>query len=106
MSTKDSKTEQPCTLHSVSGSINVTDGARYSQKNIHISTDWATVDYYSIKDDGECFVITKHYLEIPANAKKINKSSHVCIEHSEVQNGRYFFDGEESNEDEVVIYYR
>ena len=106
MGTENSNIEQPYTIDNVSGSINVTNGCRQTQKKIHISLDWATEEYYTTNDDGECLVITKCYMDIPKSAKKIDKSSHIAIEHSEIQNGRYFFDEKESTEDEVVIYYR
>jgi len=104
--TKVQNPEVQCATRSVSGSINVCDGARYSQKNIHISTNWTNAEYYTIKDDGECLVITKCFLDVHKKAKKLNNSNHLCIEHSEIQNGCYFFDDEESTEDEAVIYYR
>ena len=71
-------------IGSVIGSINVSNGARDTQKQIHISTNWSNwsnCDYYTIIDDGECLIIRKHYLEVPKNAKKINKSNQISMEH-------------------------
>ena len=90
----------------VSGSINITNGLRMSQKQIHISTSWANVDNYVLNITDTSIIITKCYLEVPRNAKKINKSSHIFIQNTELENGRYFFDEEESSEDKVVVYYR
>ena len=106
MKNKTLKTEQPCTLHSVSGSITVYDGIRGTQKHIAISKEWATEKYYTIEDDGECLIIKKCYVEIPKTAHKLRANKHISIEHSEIQNGEYVFDVDESNKDEVVVYYR
>ena len=90
----------------VSGSIIVYDGIRLSQKHIKINKDWANTEYFTIKDDGECLVIKKCYMDIPKNAYKLRKGCLLSIEHSEIQNGKYVFDNEESTEDEAVVYYR
>ncbi len=90
----------------VSGSINITNGLKMSQKQIHIPKSWANVDYYVLNINDTAIKIKKCYLEIPKNAKKINQSSHIFIENNDLKNGRYFFDEEESSEDEVVVYYR
>ncbi len=89
----------------VSGSINITNGLKMSQKQIHIPKSWANVDYYVLNINDTAIKIKKCYLEIPKNAKKINQSSHIFIENNDLKNGRYFFDEEESSEDEVVVYY-
>ena len=90
----------------VGGSITVYNGGRSTQKHIAISKEWATEEYYTIKDDGECLIIKKCYMEVPKTAKKLCGNKHISIEHSEIQNGEYVFDSDESNEDEVAIYYR
>ena len=99
-------TKPQCVQNDVSGSINITNGLKMSQKQIHISKSWANVDYYVLNINDAAIKIKKCYLEIPKNAKKINKSSHIFIENNDLKNGRYFFDEEESSEDEVVVYYR
>lgn len=90
----------------VSGSIVVYDGIRSSQKHIAISKEWANAEYYTVKDDGECLVFKKCYLDVPKNAYKLRAGCQLSIEHSEIQNGKYVFDNEESNEDKAVVYYR
>jgi len=105
MSTENSKTEQPCTLHSVSGSINVTNGCQPTQKQILLKSNWFNVDYYKVEDDGECLLITKCYLDIPKNAHKITKSRHISLI-TEMPNGKFDFDNDETTEDVVIIYYR
>ena len=102
---KNTELQQSC-ITDVSGSINITNGLKMSQKQIHISTSWANVDYYSLTINNTSISIKKCYLEIPKNAKKLNKSSHIFVQNTELKNGRYFFDEEESSEDEVVVYYR
>ncbi len=106
--TKLSKNTQvpQCVKTDVSGSINITNGLKMSQKQIHIPKSWANVDYYVLNINDTAIKIKKCYLEIPKNAKKINQSSHIFIENNDLKNGRYFFDEEESSEDEVVVYYR
>lgn len=93
-------------IANVSGSITVYDGIRGTQKHIAISKEWATEEYYTIEDDGECLIFKKCYMEIPKNAHKLRKGINLSIEHSEIENGKYVFDVDESNEDEVVVYYR
>ena len=106
--TKLSKNTQvpQCVKTAVSSSINITNGLKMSQKQIHIPKSWANVDYYVLNINDTAIKIKKCYLEIPKNAKKINQSSHIFIENNDLKNGRYFFDEEESSEDEVVVYYR
>lgn len=102
----DNCTDQALTVPVVSGSITVYNGIRITQKHIAISKEWATEEYYTIEDDGECLIIKKCYMEIPKTAHKLRANKHISIEHSEIQNGEYVFDPDESSEDEVVIYYR
>ena len=99
--------EKPAFLvGAVSGSITVYNGGRLSQKHIIISKDWANTEYYTIKDNGECLVFKKCYMDVPKNAYKLRAGCQLSIEHSEIQNGKYVFDNEETNEDEAVVYYR
>lgn len=97
---------QPSCLSAISNSITVYDGARLSQKHIIIIKGWANAEYYTIKDNGECLVFKKCYMDVPKNAYKLRTGCQLSIEHSEIQNGKYFFDNEESNDDEAVVYYR
>ena len=93
-------------IGAVSGSITVYNGIRLTQKHISISKEWANAKYYTIDDNGECLVFKKCYMEVPKNAYKLRAGCQLSIEHSEIQNGKYVFDDEESTEDEAVIYYR
>ena len=106
MSIKDSKTEQPCTLHGVSGSICIYDyNPRQGCKEIIIKSDWVDdAEYFIIEQDTDGLVIQKCYLDIPRNALKISKQNHLRIE-LEIPNGTFDID-EESTEDELVVYYR
>jgi hypothetical protein len=45
-------------------------------------------------------------MDVPKNAYKLRAGSQLSIEHSEIQNGKYVFDNEETTEDEAVVYYR
>ena len=93
-------------IANVSGSISIYDyKPRQGVKEIVGNSEWFnSTEYYSITDDGECLVIKKCYMEIPKKALKIYKDNHLRFE-CEAINGTFEID-EESNEDELVIYYR
>jgi hypothetical protein len=102
---KELREKKQFDIHVVRGSISVCNGSRTTQKEIVISKNWANTEYYTIKDDGECLLIKKCYMEIPKNAYKLRRNNNISIEHSEIKNGKYFFDEDESDEDKAVVYY-
>ena len=108
MSTKDSKTKQPCTLHSVIGSITVSKGNRPTNKHItsnHIFFSEPITYYVS---DGciylrHCFIDDNKNIVKPVMDKKTGYYHfYICIEEIELK--KYEFE-EDSTEDEVIIYY-
>lgn len=105
---KDSKkieTEQ-CTIPSVSGSISVYDGRKDRYRQIESSSRWFDdEEYYVITDEDGCLTIKKCYMEVPKNAQKFSKIRRFHFV-SSLPKGTFCFDEEESNEDELVIYYR
>ncbi len=105
--TEDNKNaEKQCDIHVVSGSISVYDGRKDRYRQIKSSSRWFNdADYYVINDDGECLVIKKCYMEVPKNAQKFSKTNRFHFV-SDLPKGTFCFDEEESNEDELVIYYR
>jgi NAD-dependent dihydropyrimidine dehydrogenase PreA subunit len=93
-------------IHGVSGSISIYDyKPRQGCKEIIINSKWANdAEYFIVRNNVDCLVIQKCYMEIPKNALKISKQNHLRIE-IEVPNGTFAID-EESTEDELVVYYR
>ena len=105
---KDSKkteTEQ-CTIPSVSGSISITKGRSDRYKQLYSSSEWFDgTEYFDIQDDRESLTIKKCYMEIPKTAQKFTSGRHFQFV-SELPLGTFDVDEEESNEDELVVYYR
>ena len=85
--------------------ITITKGGQLNQRHLYSNSEWFNVEYYAIKDDGECLTITKCYLDIPDDARKMNKKNTITIV-SDIPFGEYLFDKEESNEDIAVVYYK
>lgn len=90
----------------ISGSISVSKGRAYPYRQLYSNSEWFdNAEYFVIEDDGECLIIKKCYMEIPKNAQKFTSGRHFQFL-SELPLGTFEFDEEESNEDELVIYYR
>jgi hypothetical protein len=105
---KDSKKEQTkqCTIPSVSGSITVYKGRADRYRDIYSKSSWFdNSEYFVIQDDSESLIIKKCYMEIPKKAQKFTKARHFQFV-SELPLGTFDIDEDESNEDELVIYYR
>lgn len=89
----------------VSGSISVSMGRTERYRNIYSNSNFFIVgEYYVLKDDGECLTITRCGLDVPKKAQMFIKTGFQCI--SELPIKKFEFDAEESNCDEVRIYYR
>jgi hypothetical protein len=58
--TKDSKAEQLCTLHSVSGGISVTKHTGINQVHITSKSNFFN-GYLIIKDNGDCLIFRNRY---------------------------------------------
>lgn len=102
---KKTETKQ-CTIPVVSGSISVYDGRTDRYRQIESSSRWFdNAEYFDIQDDGESLIIKKCYMEIPKTAQKFSKIRRFHFV-SELPKGTFVFNEEESNEDELVIYYR
>lgn len=86
----------------VHGNMTITQGATSFHRNFRTSSGWyKNSDYYTITQEDDMFIITKHYLDVPANALK-NKGMNIQT-FSQIPFGNYEF-GEDSTEDELVIY--
>ena len=107
MNTDSKKTEtEQCTIPSVSGSISITKGRTDRYKQLYSNSKWFDVtEYFDIQDDGESLIIKKCYMEIPKTAQKFTSGRHFQFV-SELPLGTFDIDEEESNEDELVVYYR
>lgn len=107
MNTDNNKEQkEQCTIPVISGSISVYDGRKDRYRQIESSSRWFDdEEYYVIKDDEDgCLTIKKCYMEIPKNAIKFSKTRRFHFV-SQLPKGTFCFDEEESNEDELVIYY-
>jgi len=63
-------------------------------------------EYFTIKDNGECVIIGKCYgVDTPKKSYKFSKSRKFGIE-SDLPVGKFEIDVDESNEDELFIYYK
>jgi hypothetical protein len=106
MNTDSKENEKQCDIHVISGSINVGKGRADPYRDIYSKSPWFnSAEYFDIQVDDECIVIKKCYLEIPKKAQKFTTSRHFQFK-SELPLGTFCFDEEESNEDELLIYYR
>jgi hypothetical protein len=88
----------------VSGSISISNGTAINQKKIYSNSKWFDCEYYIIKIFDDHLVIKKCGLQIPKNARKLNNAKQLSII-CDIPLGNFEFD-EESNEDELVVYYR
>jgi len=103
------QTNQPLLIASVSGSISVTKHTGINQ--VHISSKSNFFDgYLIIKDDGEKLTFRKPSIDYRGKIykPKYYKNSKIFITAivSEMPLGKFDFDVNESNEDELVVYYR
>ena len=109
MSTKNLKTEQLCSSHSLSGSIIITEQKnRPRQRQITSNSNWFDCDYilFNVKDDH--ISITKPNLDYRGKAYKPTKQNshfHLLVT-AEIPFGKFEIDVDDSTEDELVIYYR
>lgn len=73
-------------------------------RQIKINGDWFEgSEFFSIEETEEYLHITKHYLEVPEKARKTKRGYFHMI--SEAPLGKYEICKEESNEDEIIIYF-
>jgi len=73
-------------------------------KKIYSNSKWFDdAEYFNIEDKGDFLIIRKCYMEIPKTALKFSGRKFVFV--SELPLGVFDIDMEESNEDELVIYY-
>ena len=103
--TSELRTKQPLFIDGVSGSICVIKGTKQKYKRVVCGGWFDGVEYFITEDDGECFVIKKCYMEIPKRARKIDRNMYLEFI-GEIPIGTFDIDEEESNEDELVVYYR
>lgn len=88
----------------IEGSVSIYKGRADRYRAIYSGSSWFDgVEYFVFEDDGYCLVIKKCYMEIPKKAMKFTKHRNFQFV-SEIPLGTYEFD-EESNEDELIIYY-
>ena len=107
MENKETKLTEKEALHigGVSGSVVISKGRSQATKRVRCG-DWLNdTEYCIVKDDGECLVVKKCYMEIPKKAKKIDVDRKLEFI-GQIPIGAFDIDDEESNEDELVVYYR
>ena len=86
-------------------SITIYKGGYFGHVRIYSRCAWFDDAEYCVTEDlGGCLVIKKCYLDIPNKALKVGNDGRMQFE-SEIPLGNYAIDQEESDEDELVIYY-
>ncbi len=106
MNTEQNTKDKDKALHIgvVSGSVKVIKGRNINSKRIYCG-DWINdSEYFIIEDYDGYIVIKKCYMEIPKKAKKIDVNGNLEFI-GDIPIGTFDID-EESNEDELVVYYR
>ena len=90
----------------ISGTIKVRKGKSDRYKMIYSNCKWfEDAEYFDIQENNEVLVIKKCYMIIPKTAQKSKKVGFFyCV--SELPLGTFNIDENESNEDELVIYYK
>lgn len=90
----------------IKGTISVYKGKGDRYRQMYSGSDWFdNAEYFDIQDDGYCLIIKKCYMEVPKTAQKFTYGRQFHFV-SELPLGKFEIDSEESNEDELVIYYR
>ena len=84
--------------------ITVSYDYKNKQKQIHSASKWFSEEYYVLTEYNGYLIIKKCYFEIPIRASKLAKNNSFKM-FSEMPNGKFQFNIEESNEDELIIYY-
>lgn len=86
-------------------SITVYKGSYYGYVRIYSNSKWFKgVEYCVLDDLGGCLVIKKCYIDVPDSAVKIGAKTVIQFP-SEMPHGNYPIALDESDEDELVIYY-
>ena len=105
MKKDNKKIQKQYDVQIVTGNISITKGRLDRYRQIYSSCKWFDgAEYFDIQDDGESLLIKKCYMEIPKTAQKFTSSKHFQFV-SELPLGIFDIDEEESNEDELVVYY-
>lgn len=77
-------------------------------QQIHFSNKkwFDNCQFFSIYNDleNELIKIKKHYIDVPINARNVKKDTRFRLV-AEIPIGEYKVDEDESNEDELIIYY-
>lgn len=108
MSTKDSKKEQPCTLHGVSGSISFYEHS-FTKTIITAKTNINFFTSEVILEIGEDFISIKKpdidYIGKTVKFSHVGSEWYITTVSKKLPKGKFIFD-EESTEDELIAYYR
>lgn len=111
MNKNSNKDTEQCTLHGVSGSINIQKGNRLNQRQIQSNSSFFTANEdIIVRVDNERIYFSKPTIDY--NGKTIKPKAiksgwvnfHIVADLPITK--KLEFDGEESTEDELVVYYR
>jgi hypothetical protein len=92
-------------MKDITGSISISKGRKDRYRDIYSGCKWFdSAEYFVVEAIDGCLIIKKCYMEIPKKAQKFSKARHFQFV-SELPLGVFDIDTEESNEDELVIYY-
>ena len=88
----------------MSNTITISRSSNSSYRQVKINSDWYEgSEFFTVKTSDGFMSITKHYLDVPAKAyKSIRGYFHFP---TDIPLGKFEIDEEESNEDELIIYF-
>jgi len=108
MKNETSKTEQPCTIQNVSGSLSIEKNNDKGQLKIVSNSNWFDSEYVIVNVEEDCIIISKPILDYTGRMFKVmNIGLNSLVKLTlELPIGNFEIDQEESTEDELVVYYR
>ena len=81
-------------------------GSNGRRKNIYCKSNWfSDAEYFQFINEDGSLIIKKCYLEIPKGAVKMSKNGYLQL-NIDIPLGTFDIDFEDSNEDEIVVYYK
>ena len=85
--------------------ISITKGRKDRYRSLYSNSEWFDgCEYFVITDNGDYLSIKKCYMDIPKKAQVFTTSKHFSFV-SELPLGWFDIDEDDSNEDEILIYY-
>ena len=88
----------------MTNTITISTSSNTAYKQIKINSDFfLNSEYFSVKEEENCMIITKHYLDVPEDARRTIRGYFHVQSHAPI--GKHEICLEHSTEDEIVIYF-